>query len=157
MVFTAYRGESHITCLEIYLSLLDFPAFRMKVFKVFLNDTLYFVIVDFNVPLSISTYISGSQPSKCCDPLIQFLMLWWPQHKIISLLSHNHNFATVMNHNVNIQYAGLTYRLRTTLYQAVFSLSFSWLGWVRACRYYFSMNQLFVLLSFVLFLVSTTK
>ena len=45
-----------------------------------------------------------------------FLMLWLfnraphvvvtPNHKIISLLLHNCSFATVMNHNVNIWYAG---------------------------------------------------
>jgi hypothetical protein len=28
-----------------------------------------------------------------------------PHHKIISLLLHNWNFATVLNHNVNIWYA----------------------------------------------------
>jgi hypothetical protein len=34
---------------------------------------------------------------------LQFLMLWWPPSiKLFFLLLHNCNFATVMNHNVNI-------------------------------------------------------
>ena len=41
-----------------------------------------------------------------------------PSHKIISLLLHNHNFVTVMDCNVNIDYLTLwrvaPYRLRTS-------------------------------------------
>ena len=45
-------------------------------------------------------YSSGSQLLQCCDPLIRFLVLWWPpNHKITLLLLHNCNFATVMNFN----------------------------------------------------------
>lgn len=33
-----------------------------------------------------------------CDPLIQFLLLWW------ELPSHNYKYTTVMNHNGNIWY-----------------------------------------------------
>lgn len=40
------------------------------------------------------------------QPLNQFLMLGWPpKHNIILLLLHDCNFATDMNHNVNIWYA----------------------------------------------------
>lgn len=36
----------------------------------------------------------GSQPSQCCNPSIQLLMLWFiPDHKIISLVLHDCNFA----------------------------------------------------------------
>ena len=46
---------------------------------------------------------SSFQPSRCCDPLIQFLVLCWPPAiKILSSQLHNCNFATVINHNVNI-------------------------------------------------------
>jgi hypothetical protein len=49
---------------------------------------------------------SSSQLSQCCNPLIQFLMMWWPPTiKLFLLLLHNCNFATVMNHNVNTLYA----------------------------------------------------
>lgn len=66
--------------------------------------------------------------------LLQFLMVCWPpqpNHKIISLLLHNRNFATVMNPNVDVWCAAylmcglckrvfwpakgiVTHRLRTT-------------------------------------------
>lgn len=37
---------------------------------------------------------------------MRFLMLWWfPSHKIIFVLPHKWNFATVMNLNINIWYA----------------------------------------------------
>jgi hypothetical protein len=41
-----------------------------------------------------------------CDPLTQFLMLWWPLtiNPFFSLLPKC-NFATVLNHNVNIWHA----------------------------------------------------
>lgn len=42
---------------------------------------------------------SGSQPSKCCDPLIQVLMLWLPQTiELFSLPLCNCSFTTSMNH-----------------------------------------------------------
>ena len=48
-------------------------------------------------------YGSGLQPSSRCDPSKQFLMLWRPPTiKLFFLLLHNLNFATVMNHNVNL-------------------------------------------------------
>jgi hypothetical protein len=46
---------------------------------------------------------SCPQSSQYWVPLIQFLVLWWPySHKIIFLAIHNCNFATAMNHNVNM-------------------------------------------------------
>jgi hypothetical protein len=49
-------------------------------------------------------YCSGSQPSQCCNPLIQVLMLWWAP--TINNFCCYHNFATVTKCNVNIWYAG---------------------------------------------------
>ena len=47
-------------------------------------------------------FSSSFQPSSCCDPLIEFPMLWWPLTiKLFSLLLHYCKFVTVMNHNVN--------------------------------------------------------
>lgn len=38
-----------------------------------------------------------------CDPLIQFLIVWWPSTiTLFLLLLHNYNFASVINCNVNI-------------------------------------------------------
>ena len=45
--------------------------------------------------------------TQYCNPLIQFLMLFWPLViKLFSLILHNYNFATIMNHNINIWYIG---------------------------------------------------
>jgi hypothetical protein len=53
--------------------------------------------------MAVRPSISGSQLSKCCDPLIPFLMLWWhpPTLNLFLLLLCNCNFATVRSH-VNI-------------------------------------------------------
>lgn len=48
-----------------------------------------------------NVWASDSQPSQCCNLLMQLLKLWWPNHQIISLTLHNCNFATVGNHYVN--------------------------------------------------------
>ena len=77
-----------------------------------------------------SSNLLGSQPSLCCYPSIQFLMLWWPRPPSIELsllLLHHCNFASVINRNINIQvFSGwllwkycsilkglMTYKLRT--------------------------------------------
>lgn len=45
----------------------------------------------------------SSQPSWCCSPIIQFLVLWCPLTILLFLLLlHNCNDASVMNHNVII-------------------------------------------------------
>ena len=43
--------------------------------------------------------------NQCCNPLVQFTLCWPSNHKIILLLLHVFNFATIMNHNINIWYA----------------------------------------------------
>jgi hypothetical protein len=55
------------------------------------------------------TYILGFRtevlnlPNAACNPLIQFIYgMVTPTIKLFPLLLHNCNFATVMNHNVNI-------------------------------------------------------
>lgn len=58
-----------------------------------------------------SSEIGGRDPRKVVslilrDPLIQYLVLWWPPTmKLFLLLFHNYNVAAFMNHNVNISYA----------------------------------------------------
>lgn len=45
----------------------------------------------------------GSQPSECCNPIIQSLMPWrYPTIKSFSWLVYNCNLETVVNNNVNI-------------------------------------------------------
>ena len=52
------------------------------------------------------------------NPFPHFVVTPHPQHKIISLLLHNCDFAAVMNHNINFWYSNskrvLTHRLKTT-------------------------------------------
>ena len=52
---------------------------------------------------STKIFKSSSQSPWCWNPLIQFLMLWWPsRHKIILFLLNNCNFTTAMNCYANI-------------------------------------------------------
>ena len=73
--------------------------------------TLFLHLIQFHIhpimPCSKLLFGSGFQPSSCCNILIQFLMLWWlPNHNLFLFLLHNCIFATVMNYNVDIWYAG---------------------------------------------------
>lgn len=50
---------------------------------------------------------SGSQPSYCCGPSVQFLQLWSiPTTKLFWLQLRNCNFVTVINYTVNIRHVG---------------------------------------------------
>lgn len=50
-------------------------------------------------PSNLTFYSRGSQLSKCCDPIIRFLVLWWP-----SAIQSWFTTYTVMNRNANIWY-----------------------------------------------------
>ena len=64
---------------------------------------MYYLLIYLNLQCWELNEGSGSQSSSCCDPLIQFLMLWWPLTiKLFSLLLHNCYFTPFMNRNVNI-------------------------------------------------------
>ena len=65
--------------------------------------------------LQVSSLIRQLSFHSLAQWSLTFTMLWpfntvhgvmTPNHKIISLLLHNCNFVTVINHNVNIWYAG---------------------------------------------------
>ena len=83
----------------------------------FLRDSSYYV--HNTLDLWVSTFLILQLLNTVSHVVVN------PNHKIISLLLHNCNFATVVNHNVNILYAGylicnspkvvMVHRLRITV------------------------------------------